>query len=513
MHGKRLLVCILMLLVSVTMLAGCGGPADKPETAPQELVIGVGRDFYYGPESSSYVHGSTGVWESLTYLDENLEPYPLLAEKVVQDDDAGKTWVVHLRQNVRFHDGTPLKADAVVQSVMRFKHNLKFDEYGTFLHLDTVEALGDDRVRFSFSLPEPAFPAKVAYHGCPIFSPASFDNDGKIVSPIGTGPFKYAGHKPGEELEVVRNDDYWGDKPQLEKVLFKVIPDPSTRLAALKTGEIQAVVDVGGILPEQAPVIQGDGGLELMSRQVTTSHYLIFNNQKPPFDDPALRQAVSLLVDRGELVNQLLHGYGEPAGTVFTSLAEAWTVDGLWKTDREEAVTLAAQTKNAGPHKVVFAVNSALANRWPYKPIAEVMQSEFKALGLDVELQVLEMGAWKEALKNGNYNLSLTPYTLMTGDPDFFFGRWIYSEGQMNKERGLGYYNPGADRLVETAGAEADKFKRQAYYSSLQKLVARDAPLCPLFHDVCLYAVRKEVRDLTIDPFFKPSIDKAWIKQ
>jgi len=296
-------------------------------------------------------------------------------------------------------------------------------------------------------------------------------------------------------------------------VLFKVIPDPSTRLAALQTGEVQAVVDVGGILPEQAPVIEGDGNLELMSRRVTTSHYLLFNNRKPPFDDPALRRAVSLLIDRDELVNQLLLGYGEPAGTVFTSLAQAWTVEGLWKTDREEAVKLAARAKSTGPHKVVLAVNSALANRWPYKPVAEVMQSEFKTLGLDVKLQVLESGAWTEALQNGDYHLALTPYTLMTGDPDFFFGRWIYSAGQMNKQRGIGYSNPEADRLIEDAGAEGDKSQRRAYYASLQELVARDVPLCPLWHDVCLYAVRKEVRDLTIDPFFKPSLEKAWVEQ
>lgn len=509
---KKLSLIFIALLITAILLPGCGGPADKPETVSQELVIGVGRDFFNGPESSSYVHGSTGVWESLTYLDENLEPYPLLAEKLVPED-AGKTWIVYLRQNVRFHDGKPLNAEAVVQSVMRYKNNLKFDEYGTFLHLDKVEALGENCVRFSFSVPEPAFPAKVAYHGCPIFSPASFDADGKIVSPIGTGPFKYASHKPGEELEIVRNDDYWGEKPRLNRVLFKVIPDPSTRLAALQTGAVQAVADVGGILPEQVPVIEGDSNLKLMSRLVTTSHYLFFNNQKPPFDDPALRRAVSLAIDRDELVHQLLHGYGEPAGTVFTSLARAWTVDGLWKTDRGEAVKLAARAKSTGPHKVALVINSALANRWPYKPIAEAMQSEFKALGLDVELQVLESGAWTDALKNGDYNLALTPYTLMTGDPDFFFGRWIHSAGQMNKQRGIGYSNPEADRLVEDAGSEGDKSKRRAYYARLQELVARDVPLCPLFHDVCLYAVRKEVKDLTMDPFFKPSLDKARVVQ
>ncbi|WP_242839653.1 ABC transporter substrate-binding protein [Desulfofundulus thermocisternus] len=326
------------------------------------------------------------------------------------------------------------------------------------------EAVGEREVKFTFTQPEPAFPAKVAYHGCPIFSSQSFDAEGRIVHPYGTGPFKFADYKKGEALVVVRNDDYWGGKPKLEKVIFKVIPDPSTRLAALQTGEIQAVADVGGILPEQARVIKGDSNLVLLSRPVTTTHYLLFNNKKPPFNDVHLRQAVSLAIDRAQMVKEVLNGYGEPADTIFTSLARSWVVKGLWTTDKNKARELAAQVKAGTPRKVVFIVNSALANRWPYKTMAEIMQSELKALGFEVELKILEMGAWKEVVKKGEYDLTLTPYTLMTGDPDFFFGRWIHSNGQMNVQRGVGYNNPEADRLVELAAAEREPAKYARTY-------------------------------------------------
>jgi len=269
-YGKFTLVWCLIFLVLPGLLAGCGGK-EPSAAATQELVIGIGRDFYNGPDSSNFLHGSTGVWESLTYLNENLEPVPQLAEKLVSDD-TGKVWTVYLRQGVKFHDGTPLNSEAVVKSVERLKRRAQFDEYGTFLNLDRVEAAGDRAVRFTFSKPEPVFPAKVAYHGCPIFSPQSFDAEGRIVHPYGTGPFKYAEYKKGEALVLTRNDEYWGGKPKLTKVTFKVIPDPSTRLAALQTGEIHAVADVGGILPEQVPAVKGNDSLVLLSRQVTTSH-------------------------------------------------------------------------------------------------------------------------------------------------------------------------------------------------------------------------------------------------
>ncbi|MCL6635187.1 MAG: ABC transporter substrate-binding protein, partial [Peptococcaceae bacterium] len=210
------LIVFLMFLILLILPAGCG-TKDQAQNKAQELVIGVGRDFYSGPDSSNFLHGSTGVWESLTYLDEKLEPVPQLAERLVSDE-ADKVWTVYLRPGVKFHDGTPLNAEAVVKNVMRLKKRASFDEYGTFLNLEKVEAAGQREVKFTFNRPEPAFPAKVAYHGCPIFSPQSFDDSGKITTPYGTGPFKFAEYKKGEALVVTRNDDYWGGKPKLTKV-------------------------------------------------------------------------------------------------------------------------------------------------------------------------------------------------------------------------------------------------------------------------------------------------------
>ncbi|AGL00380.1 ABC transporter substrate-binding protein [Desulfoscipio gibsoniae] len=509
--GYKKIIYLMLLIVLTGLLGGCG-TGDRGQADGHELVIGIGRDFYNGAESSNFVHGSTCVWESLTYLDENLEPTLQLAERLVSDTTAS-VWTVYLRQGVKFHDGTPLDADAVVKSIKRLKEHVEFDEYGTFVNLEKVESVGEREIKCTFNKPEPAFPAKVAYHGCPIFSLQSFDDDGKITFPHGTGPFKFAEYKNGEALVVTRNDEYWGDKPKLDRVIFKIIPDPSTRLAALQAGEIQAVADVGGILPEQVPVIEGDDELNLFSCPVTTTHYLLFNNQKPPFYDARLRQAVSLSLDRRQLVREVLNGYGEPADTIFTPQARAWTVGGLWTIDKNKAQELVAQVNANTQRQVVFVVNSALANRWPYKPIAEILQSDLKTFGFEVELKMLEMGAWKEAVEKGEYDLTLTPYTLMTGDPDFFFDSLIHSKGLMNMQRGIGYSSLEADRLVEVAAAEREPAKRQQYYSELQQLVAQDMPLCPVYHDVCLYATAKNVHNLKLDPFFKPELDKAWIEK
>ena len=511
MRFEKAILLLLVVLLSCGLLLGCDSEKEvqsEKDRVPQELVIGIGRDFYEGTETANFLHGSTGVWEGLTYPGDDLEPVMQLATKLTPDD-TNKVWMVTLRDGVKFHDDSPLNADAVVKSVMRLKNIPKLDGYGTFLTLDKVEAVDDKTVKFAFNRPEPAFPAKVAYHGCPIFSPKSFNEEGKVTHPYGTGPFKFEDYKKGEELVITRNDNYWGKKAKLEKVTFKTVSDPSTRLAALTTGEIQAIVDVGGVLPEQASTIKEDKNLVLLTKPVTTSHYIIFNNKKEPFKDKNLRKAVSLSLDRAQLVDKVLSGYGEPADTIYTPQAEKWAEKGLWKTDKAKAKELAAKVDK--PQKVNFVINAALANRWPYKSIAEILQSELKALNLDVELKSMEMAAWKDALEKGEFDMTLSPYTLMTGDPDFFFGRWIHSEGQMNVARGLGYTNPEADSLVAEAATGKDMASRQKLYSELQKLVAEDVPIAPVYNDVCIYATRNNVKDLKIDPLFKPSLEKVYI--
>ncbi len=518
MAGRKAIVTVilLVLLVFSLFMPGCKNaarqavpesPKDDTSLPPQELVIGIGRNFYEGPESAVFLHGSTGVWESLTYLSEDMLPKPQLALSLTPNQEATR-WTVRLRPGVRFHDGTPLTAEVVKANVDRVLKNPKFDSYGTFLKLEKAEVSGEMEIVFVFSQPEPAFPLKVNYHGFPVFSPASFDADGKITVPYGSGPFKYYDYIKDEALILVRNEDYWGEKPRLEKVTFKPVPDPSTRLAALQAGEIDAIADVGGVLPVQAAIVEKDPGLELRSRLVTTTHYLLFNNQKPPFNQTDLRRAVSLVLDRQLVVNELLAGYGEPADCFFTPLAREYVVRGLWQSDRQKAQVLAA---GAGGQKVLLLVSSALANRWPYKPLAEILQAKLSELGLQVEIQMLEAGAWAEALKNGNYNLTLTPYTFMTGDPDFVFGRWLLSGGQMNISRGLGYSNAEVDRLTGAAAMESDPVKRKELYALLQEIVSKEVPMAPVFHDVTLYAYRKKVKDLTLDAYFRPSLEKAWI--
>ncbi len=505
---KRTVIPCVGLLLLLSLLSCCNGK-EKPG-ASSRFTIGVGRDLYFGPSSPIFLHGSLNVWEGLTGLDHRLEVRPLLAVNWEAQKD-GRLWVFHLRKDVSFHDGEPLNAEVVVKNIERMR-NPRFDLYGVYRNVKSVAVVDQFSVSFLLHTPDPVFPSRLSYFGSPMFSLKSFDYKGNIKEPLGTGPFMLKGHRKGESITLVRNERYYLGIPMLKEIVYKYIPNPSTRVSALKAGEIDAIVDIGGILPEQVPLLDRDGDIEIFKQEVATTHYLLFNTRRLPFSSQGLRQAVSRTVDREEMVQTIFGGYALPAREFFSPLAQVWMSKA---TKLFEGSAIAERpTENTSKHsqKVILVVNAGLAKRWPYRPVSEVIQAHLRDIGINAEINMLEMGAWKDALKRGNFDISLCPYTLMTGDPDFFFSWWMHSKGQLNVDRGIGYQNPVADDLIEEARSEMNPERRKETYDQLQEIIARDLPLTPLFHDVAIYACKKRVQGLRLDAFFRPCLGETWIK-
>ncbi len=481
-------------------------PTPTPTPVKQELIIGLGRNLYYGPAEWYFLHGSLCVWEPLVILDNDMVAQPVLATGW-EKNAKGTEWTFYLRQGVRFHDGTPFDADAVLLNVPALQR-----EYDVTLpNLDRLEKVDDYTVRFVMKAPTPNLPQLIAYFSSAMISPASLNDEGWPSGPVGSGPFKFVEYIEGDSVILERNPDYWGPAPRLERVTFKYIADANTRLAALQTGEIDAIMDVGSLQPEQAAVVEADPNLVLLQQGVATTHYLTFNSGKPPFDDVRLRQAVSMALDRQMLVDNTLYGFGDPGVSVITPYARSWVrTDIAPRYDPEAARSLAQEALGGEQVSVKLILSSALLGRWPYANIGQILKATVADLGIQVEIETVEAGAWNEALKSGDYHLTMMPYTLMTGDPDFFMSNWVWSQGSLNQRRSYGYANPRADELVVSAIAEVDEAVRKLQYDELQAIVAEDVPFTPLYHEITIYATRRTVRDLTLDVQFKPSLETAY---
>ena len=488
-------------------LEGVGEDRSSGETVyADQITIGIGRDFYYGGADWHIVHGSLLIWEPLIYPDENMEPQPYLAESWEPNQDLTE-WTFKLKNGIIFQDGSPLTAQAAVDNLMGIHEN-----YTPLPTLDRMEVMDDLTFKIILTDPTPALPDLLVFFQSAMLSPGTRDQAGvDMPIPYGTGPYQFVDYVDGEQIILERNEEYWGEPALTQRVVYRYIPDATSRLQALQSGEVDAIADVGSLIPSQGEIIEADQNLKLETVNVLTTHYLFFNTDQPPFDDPRLRQAVSMAIDRMLIVDETVYGYGVPGTSLITQLAETWVNQEASPTyDLEGAKVLAESVLGDQRVEVSFVLNSGLANRWPYGEIAQIIQYELADLGIDVQIQTVEGGTWNEMLANDEYQISMRPYTMSSGDPDDFMNYWARPDGIFNQKYSISYQNDQIQSLVDQAVSEIDPDKRKALHDQIQVLLIEDVPFTPIYHEATLYAMHKDVYDLTLDALFRPSLDTMY---
>ena len=494
---RRLLLPALCLLLTLMACASCGqDQAGGPKG--RALTIGIGRDLYYGPDDRTYLHGSTHTWEALTYLDGDLRPRPWLAESW-RSSDHGRVWDFFLRPGVRFHDGTPFTAADAAFCIDRVRNNPKYDPVDSYRDLIKVEALGPLHLRFTLKEPCPFFPGLVAQYNSPMVKPSAVDQAGRITKLVATGPYRLKEVLPGYEVRLEAFDGYWGAKPAFKRVTFRLLMDAQTRVMALIAGDVDAVADVGAILPEQVPDLRHAAGVTLKSREVATTHYLMFNCRRAPFAATAARRWLLNQMGRQDLVRRMAGAIAIPAHNDYSRLAKDYDFG------------LLRAPSSAGPppappgRPLVILLHGATVQRWPYLDLAQAMQQMLAQAGLPAEIQVAEAGAYYQALKKGDFDLAINPNTLMTGDPDFYYTYYLASDAPANP----GWRNPQTDLLIAASRREMDPARRRAMLRGVEEIVNREAPIWPLFHERALYAHGPRLAEFSMDYFFRPELLSA----
>ncbi|MCU6790833.1 ABC transporter substrate-binding protein [Paenibacillus sp. WQ 127069] len=490
-------------------LWGCSSPspqtAEQPPAAPSqvqptEVVLAAPRDLAPGPQDAYYTSTILYVWEPLITAGEDGKPAPKLAASWKMSED-GKEWTFQLRPNVTFHDGEKLNADAVIANFNRYK--LASPKSSPFYTLDIkssypglkeVTKVDDMSFKLSFETPQPTLLYSMVNFSSPIYSPKNFNEKGDFNGlPQGTGPFKLIKHEKDQYALLEAYDGYYGDKAKTKTIRVRVIPDPDTRLSALKSGEIMGVMDLGAIPPALAKELLKDKQFEVSVAKSTISHYLHPNGKKPPFDNPKLRQAISLAIDRQQLVKELYLGY--PTATVnFLNVTSPFYKDFKVDYNLAEANKLAAEALGGKREKVDLIVPTYGLDRYPYKAQAELLQAVFKELSLDVDIRILDGAAFKEAQSKGEYNLALATQGLPNGDPFTLFTNYLGSTGSSNKSYSLGYKNDRVDQLLKEAKDALGMDERAKIYNELQALAVQDLPTIPLFNDASLIAYNKKIK-------------------
>ncbi|MCL0092264.1 ABC transporter substrate-binding protein [Dehalococcoidia bacterium] len=517
MVKKAMTLALVGILVLTTiMLAGCP-PPQAEVGVPQEVVAGLGRD-----PGVAYGYGAhpplTRVLEPLVFRDVKLEHKPGLATAWEVSDD-GLTWTIKLREGVRFHDGTPFDAEAVKHNLERVSERWP----GRFGLIKSIEAADEYTVKIIHEEPFAPFLHALAWPGAAMISPAAIDDEGKVSEPIGTGPFKRVEWVPGEKLVMERNEDYWGTRPRLERVTLKVIPDPTTRIMALEAGEIDMIIDTGGVLPEHVPVLLMHPEIEVLTVAGAVPHYMTLNTHSVFFDDPRVRRAIVYAIDPDSIIRYALEGYGKVMTTVTPHSEKAWMYpEPLFhfnSPDRAQELLQEAgwidtdgdgiREKDGEDFEVTFLLATGLVGRWPYDTIAEIVQAQLREVGIQVEILTVETGLWREKLKAGEAEISMRPWAGIS--PQTRLDAWLHSEGTNVLGMGIFYSNQEVDKLIEELMRTTDEKEAKRLAFEIQKIAAQDVPIIPIYDEVLVNAIRDNIRGYELHPWFTVNWEDIYV--
>ena len=487
------------------------------ENVLHEVVAGLGRDAggVYG--HAHHFQPLTRIFETLVSYGYNLEIVPQLATSWEVSDD-GLIWTFHLRQGVLFHDGTLFDAEAARFALEM--HNKR--RPGHLGPVGSIEAVDPFRLQITHTEPFAPLLYELGWFLFAMAGPSAFDEDGNIIEPIGTGPFKADLWIPDEKLILARNDEYWGKRPRLERITLKNIPDPATRIMALQAGEIDMIIDSGGVLPDDVGFLERDPEIQVLQRLQSMSHYLILNCRIPPFCDLNVRKALPYAIDKQAIVEDLL-GVGKVASSLLSSDMVDWHYPACKTTyDPARAKALLKESgwrdgngdgflENNGKvfHVMILLTTQQIA-MGPDRMMAEHIQEKLRDIGIRADIQVLEKGAYYDRVNSGeSRHILLGAYPFL--GPHNVLYRSFHSKGDWNL-RGNFYHNERMDALLDLAKRTMDQQKRKQLYEEVQKLSCEDAVIIPMYESVLINAVRAHVRGYRLHPWFVVNWEDIYVE-
>ena len=461
------------------------------------IVLAAGRHLAPGPKDAYYCSKTLSVWEPLITNDGNGRPAPCLAESW-QMLEGGKVWLFKLRQGVTFHDGSEFTADSVVKNFDRVKLGVKrsifygLDLKTFYPSLEKYEQLDKYTFKLTFNEANVNQLYKMMDFGSPIFAPACFDTDGNFNQPaIGTGPFKIKNNVLTKYVELERYDGYWGPKAKAQYITVRNITNADVRYSALKAGEILGVLDINAIPPFLAAEIIKDERFTISTNKSGMIRFLALNGSKFPFNDIRMRQAVSLAINRSQLVEALYLNYAKPSSNLLSYASpyhKEFTVD----YDLTKAKQLAREVLGEKRLEVIYCLNGSEALQ---KGEAELIAYWLKDIGLDVRIQSLEYATMVHIIRKGDYHIARLQQGLPNGEPYPIFYSFMMPQGGRNRSSSLGYSNIEVTNLLNEVKHLADEQQRQNIYERLQQISINDQPVVPLFNDVSIVAYSKRLKN------------------
>jgi peptide/nickel transport system substrate-binding protein len=486
---------IAMSVLSLGAALSCSGRPDANtlvmiiESSPTNLDPRVGLDAY-----SERIDGL--IFDDLLTRDAHLKLGPGLAER--WDIPNPLTYVFHLHQNVKFHDGRPLTARDVkwtFDSLLQGK--IRSTKSAVYRLVDHIEARDDYTV--VFHLKEPFAPLLWNLSAGAIGIVPYGSGDEISRQPIGSGPFRFISAEHDKEVVIARNDDYWGTKPKLPRVRFIVVPDTTTRALELRKGS--ADIAINALPSDVVFTLERDPRLAVLHAPGTIMAYMAFNLRDPILKQVQVRQALAYAIDRRPLLRYLMRDFARPANSVLPP--ESWAYNGnvpAYNHDPERARQLLEQAGYHAVNGVRFHLTMKTSTEESTRLMVAVFQQQLREVEIALDIRTFESATFFSDVTQGLFQLYSLRWAGGNEDPDIF--EYVFHSAKFPPNgANRGYFaDPRVDALIDQARREPDQDTRKQIYAELQLILAEQLPYINLWYLDNVLIHSKRVRNLSLNP-------------
>jgi ABC-type transport system substrate-binding protein len=532
-----------ILLVLTVVAFACVGAALAAPKPGGTLIFGrggdsVGLDPAYETDGNSFMICDNVLEALVEYKDESTDLEPGLAESWTISDD-GKTYTFKLRKGVKFHDGTPFDADAVVFSLGRQmkERKLKFfgkgweippaerpAEYWLQMEMDktvsSIEATDEHTVVFKLNRVEAPFLTNLGMDFADIISPTAFMKNPKefVRNPVGTGPFKFVKWVKDDQIILEKFKDYWNKKggPYLDKVVFRAIPENSVRFLELKTGNVHICQFPN---PADIALAKNDAKMKLVSQPGMNIGYLGFNHTKEPWkSNVKLRMAVATAINRKAIVDNIYQGQGQLARNNIPPFMLGFNeavpmID--YSVDKAKALLAEAGFPEGKGLDEITLWSMPVAR--PYNPeglkLGVAMVADLSKIGIRARVVSYEWGTYLKRQREQPPDMDLFQlgWTGDNGDTDNFLA--VLFDGMADPTVRTQWHSQAYHDLMLQGKQTTDPAKRAEIYKKANMLLYQEMPVIPIAHSTQTWPLLKKVQDFKLHPTASIRMKNVWLEK
>lgn len=457
------------------------------------------------------------IMDGLFGFDDEMKIIPLLAESYEANEDATE-YVIHLRQGISFSDGTPLNAEAAKANFDRWGDKELGLKRTTLLCnvLKSTEAVDEYTVKVTLTEPFGAFVATLAHPACVLMSPKVIaeGNDACAERPVGTGQYIFKEWIAGDHATVTLNKDWWGYDAEIcggtalaepdagfKSVTFRPVAENATRVAMLQSGDADFIWPVP---TESMQALAGDTNIYVGAEEGMVVRYLFMNNQKAPFNDKRVRQAVNYAINKDAYIAVVKNGLSSAASSIIGPATQHYKGNDPYPYDPEKAKELLAEAGYPDGFECTLICASTTGNLKQ----GEFLQQQLAQVGITMNINALESAVVNDKVENvdkpgaeAEVEMYVIGWSSSTGDADWGIRPLVAVESEPPMSYNICYYeNEEVDKLLYDALSTADETKRAEFYAQAQDILWEDCPMVCLVNDYNTWATTNKIANVKVYP-------------